>query len=572
MMPVKNLAGMVLRNTWRSPRHFILSAFGIMIGIGAFVLFLALTQKAGAVIEAVFPVEEVEVVARRVSAAESMLGAGKKLDDGVVAMLRAQPDVKSAVPRMALAFPAAGRGDFEGKDLRFEIGGFADGVDPSFVLDGSYVQQDNESQVAAHKRITELFKDWDAEKNDPNRVKCEPPPRDPDEKDDLIQSPRKKPEDAGGSAGWGTPAPTPPAPPPDPGSGSAGSGSGSAGSGSAGSAAGAGSGSGSAVVIAKKEKPPEYFNPCPNPDRYYCDDTEKICKHRVPIVLSTTVVELYNNQFAKVHKMPVADKDLVNFLIQNRGLSAMRFSVGLGSTTIAGGSRKVQAKPRRVEAVVIGVSPRAMRVGMTVPIDYIKRWNREFLGEEAATSYSSIITTVKDRSRLAPFIEWLKKDAEKGGAGLSHEDNLGEKFASVVEVVRLLFLIISIAILVIAVINIGHNFFVQVSERRREIGIMRAVGASQSDVMLVILGEAAVIGIIGGLVGIGVAFLIGSAWNWYAETGVAAFPHKPESWFDFKPWIWGSALVFSTLFCVLGGLLPARRAAKMEPAQALAAQ
>jgi hypothetical protein len=551
MMPPGKLAGMVLKNTWRSPRHFVLSAFGIVVGIGAFVLFLALTQKAGSVIEAVFPVEEVEVVAPRVSSAESMLGLGKKLDDSVVAQLRAHPDIKSAVPRMALAFPAAGRGDFESKDLRFEVGGFADGVDPAFVVDPSAVAQDNEAQVTAHKRIAELFKDWDSIKDDKNRVACTPPPR--DETDDLIQSPRKKPDETTAPTGWGVPTPDPEPVVVDAGVGSA------------------GAGSGSAVVVTKKEKPPEYFNPCPNPDRYYCDDTEKICKHRVPIVLSNTVVELYNNQFAKVHKMPVADKDLVNFLIQNRGLSAMRFSIGLGNTTIAGG-RKVNAKPRRVEAVVVGVSARAMRVGVTVPIEYIKRWNKEFAGEEAATAYSSIITTVNDRSRLAPFIEWLKLAPEKGGAGLSHEDNLGEKFASVVEVVRLLFLIISIAILVIAVINIGHNFFVQVSERRREIGIMRAVGAGQTDVMLVILGEAAVIGIIGGLVGIGLAFGVGSAWNWYAESGVAAFPHKPDSWFDFKPWIWGGGLMFSTLFCIFGGYLPARRAAKMEPAQALAAQ
>ena len=564
MMPAKNLVAMVLSNTVRSKRHFILSAFGIVIGIGAFVLFLSLTQRAGSVIEAVFPVEEVEVVAPRVSTAESMLGGGKKLDDAVVASLREHADVRSAVPRMALAFPAIGLGSFEGKDLRFEVGGFADGVASDYVIDPSYLDKDNQSQVAAHKRISELFKDWDADQNDPNRVACTPPP--PDPSGDVLQSPRKKPEAEPEDTGWGAPTPAPV----DAASGSGtGSGSGGPGTGS-GSGTGTGSGSGTATVVSKTDKPTVYYNPCPNPDRYYCDDVERKCKHRVPVVLSTTVVELYNNQFAKVHKMPVADRDLVNELIQSRGLSAMRFSIGLGSTTVAGGGRRVQANPRRVEAVVVGVSPRAMRIGITLPIEYLRRWNREYMGEEAANSYSSIVTTVKHRTRLAPFIAWLRTAPSKGGAGLSHEDNVGEKFASVVEVVRLLFLIISIAILLIAVINIGHNFFVQVSERRREIGIMRAVGASQTDVLLVILGEAAVIGVIGGLAGIGLALGIGAVWNWYATTGVSAFPHKPDSWFEFKTWIWAGGLGFSTLFCILGGFLPARRAAKMEPAQALA--
>jgi putative ABC transport system permease protein len=215
--------------------------------------------------------------------------------------------------------------------------------------------------------------------------------------------------------------------------------------------------------------------------------------------------------------------------------------------------------------VLVGISSKAMPIGMTMPIQYIQRWNREFMGEEAATTYSSIIVTLKDRNRLAPFSQWLIDEQ-----GLRLEDSNGERFATVIFVIRLLFLIISVAILVIAVINIGHNFFIQVSERRREIGIMRAVGATEYDVQLIVLGEAAVIGIVGGVLGIGLALAIGTAWNAYAATGIPRFPFKPPSWFEFKTWIWASALVFSTLFCILGGYLPARRAAKMEPAQALA--
>ncbi|MBA3462936.1 MAG: hypothetical protein H0T46_23475, partial [Deltaproteobacteria bacterium] len=485
MMPAKNLVKMVVANTLRSPRHFILSAFGIVIGIGAFVLFLALTQKAGHVLEEIFPLDEVQVVAPRVS----LLGkdTSKRLDDSTVKMILARPEVGSAVPRMNLVFPAAGRGEFEGSDLKFEVGGFADGVDASFV-------QDDE-------RIKKLFKDWDAIPNDPKRLACVPPPSDPE--DTIRQAPGKPPKNmiragqgsaapasGGDTWGGGTPAPAPTPPPPPPPTPDAGSGS----------AAGSGAGSAApvppaapALVINQygstgtgtKESPLapapvdpsgkalKYYNPCPDPDVYYCDDQERTCKHRVPVVLSSTVVELYNNQFAKSHGMPMADENLVNFLIQNRGLSAMRFSIGLGNTTIAGTSTMTKVKPRRVEAFIVGVSSRAMQVGVTMPIQYITRWNREYMGEEAAGAYSSIIVRLKDPA-----------------VGLRLEDNLGERFATVIFVIRLLFLIISIAILVIAIINIGHNFFIQVSERRREIGIMRAVGATESDVMLIVLGEA----------------------------------------------------------------------------------
>jgi putative ABC transport system permease protein len=533
MMPVSNLGKMVIANTLRSPRHFILSAFGIVIGIGAFVLFLALTQKAGTVLEQVFPVEEVKVVAPQVS----LIGkdASKRLDDTIVKTISERPEVEIAIPRLALAFPAAGRGDFQGNDLRFQVSGFADGVDPAFVRDD--------------ERIREYFKDWDADTNDPNRVACVPPPSDPYE--DVIHSPSSPPK-AGQSGGniWGGSAAPAPTPPPVP----AGSGSDAAGSGASG-----------APAPAPPPAPTKYYNPCPNPERYYCDDTERMCKHRVPVVLSSTLVELYNNQFAKSHGMPIADKDLVNFLIQTKGLSAMRFSIGLGNTTIGGGAKMTNKRPRRIEAVIVGVSTHAMPIGVTMPIQYLKRWNAEFMGPEAASSYSSIIVRLKDRNDLAPFSQWLVDEQD-----LRLDDNLGERFATVIFVIRLLFLIISVAILVIAVINIGHNFFIQVSERRREIGIMRAVGATEGDVQLIVLGEAAVIGIVGGLLGIGLALGIGTAWNAYADSNIPRFPFKPSSWFEFKSWIWGSALGFSTLFCILGGYLPARRAAKMEPAQALA--
>ena len=125
MMPFGNLAKMVAANTTRSPRHFVLSAFGIVIGIATFVVFLASTEQVGAVLEKIFPVEQVQVVAPRAS----LLGKdiSKKLDDAIVQQIKKRPEVdpedpKAVVPRMNLSFPAFGRGDFESNDLKFEVG------------------------------------------------------------------------------------------------------------------------------------------------------------------------------------------------------------------------------------------------------------------------------------------------------------------------------------------------------------------------------------------------------------------------------------------------------------------
>jgi len=90
----------------------VLSAFGIVIGIATFVVFLASTEQVAHVLEKIFPLDQVKVVAP----SASLLGKdiSKKLDDSIVKTILARQEVKAAVPRMSLAFPAFGRGSFEG--------------------------------------------------------------------------------------------------------------------------------------------------------------------------------------------------------------------------------------------------------------------------------------------------------------------------------------------------------------------------------------------------------------------------------------------------------------------------
>ncbi|MCA9680057.1 MAG: ABC transporter permease [Myxococcales bacterium] len=469
-MPVGNLTKMVLRNTVRSPRHFVLSAFGIVIGIASFVFFLGLSMGVrNVILGKIFPLEVVEVVAPRAS----FMGKDitKKLDDATVDLIRKRPEVKTALPRMALAFPAAGYGSFEGQELKFEVGGFCDGIDPSFLADDP--------------RLGPLFKDWEAEEAG-HHPACVPP---------------KEGEQ----------------------------------------------------------------NPCADPEFYYCDEQDNACHRRVPVIVSPTLLELYNGQVASTHGLPVIG-DLEQFVVQRGGLGRMRFNIGLGETMVAGSATTVNDKRRRVEGMLIGISPKAMPIGMTVPIQYTRRWNQEFSGDEAANTYSSIVVTLSDKDRLAVFSAWLQEQ------DLRLEDQLGERFATAIFIVTTLFVLISFTIVTISSINIAHNFFMQVSERRREIGVLRAVGATRTDVSLIILGEAALIGIMGGVIGVAIAYGGATMVDWASKTYLPRFPFKPPTYFDFQPWIIAGGLGFSTIFCVLGGFLPARKASRIAPAQALSQQ
>lgn len=305
-------------------------------------------------------------------------------------------------------------------------------------------------------------------------------------------------------------------------------------------------------------------NPCPDTTRQYCDPTDNMCHYRVPAVLSQTVLELYNS-IATSNGLPVIGS-LEKIALQSQ-LAKAKFVVWLGSSVVSGNNVAVSSRQRYVEGMVIGISPKAMQLGATVPIQYIQRWNREFLDAEAAQAYSSVMVRLKSREQIAPFAQWVEDEL-----GLRLVDSLGKDFATAVFLIGALFVAISVIILTIAAINISHSLFLQVSERRRELGLYRALGATKLDVRLMILGEAALLGVVGGGMGAGIARALGYVGDWAARNFLPNFPHKPASFFAFEPWIFAVGMAIAVVFCVVGGFWPARAASKLAPATALSQQ
>ncbi len=98
-----------------------------------------------------------------------------------------------------------------------------------------------------------------------------------------------------------------------------------------------------------------------------------------------------------------------------------------------------------------------------------------------------------------------------------------------------------------------------VSERRREIGILQAIGMDASQLYKLFISKALILGVVGGLVGFAVGTLISMvAGPHIADTAVSPI-------FRLLPY----SILISTLICIVSSLLPARRAARLDPAEAL---
>ena len=132
-----------------------------------------------------------------------------------------------------------------------------------------------------------------------------------------------------------------------------------------------------------------------------------------------------------------------------------------------------------------------------------------------------------------------------------------------------IFALVSLAILLVATMNIAHSFLRAVAERRRELGLLRALGATQRDLAALLLAEAAVLGLCGGIAGLVGARLSALVVDVCARRFVPDFPFKPETFFAFDWSVVAIGVGASVLACLVGALLPARMASRVDPAAAL---
>lgn len=136
-------------------------------------------------------------------------------------------------------------------------------------------------------------------------------------------------------------------------------------------------------------------------------------------------------------------------------------------------------------------------------------------------------------------------------------------------VVDLLLALIGSVALAVAALGIINTMVMAVLERTREIGVMKAVGAEDSDIRRIFLIECAIIGVMGGVGGLLLAWGLGRAMNYGANLYIVRQGFRPENLFHIPAWLVAAAMGFALLVSIVSGLYPAGRAARIDPARAL---
>lgn len=123
--------------------------------------------------------------------------------------------------------------------------------------------------------------------------------------------------------------------------------------------------------------------------------------------------------------------------------------------------------------------------------------------------------------------------------------------------------------LAVASIGIVNTLVMAILERRREIGIMKAIGASDADVRGLFFAEAGTMGIFGGILGVALGWTLGRLINLGTNVYLKRQHFPPEQIWYVPWWLVTGAIVFAVIVSLLSGLYPAARAARLDPVQAL---
>lgn len=211
---------------------------------------------------------------------------------------------------------------------------------------------------------------------------------------------------------------------------------------------------------------------------------------------------------------------------------------------------------------------------MYVRLDEMNGWNEWLMGRRinrTKDGYDTVIVKATDVDKTTSIVEQI---TEMGFSAYTPQSFI-EGINSYYLILQIGFGGIGAIALFVAAIGIANTMAMAILERTREIGLMKAVGATNRQIMAIFLGEAAGIGLLGGVGGVVLGWTAGQVLNVLGQVYLASqitqdTYYSSQTISVYTPaWLLLFTLVFSIIIGLLSGIYPALNAATMPPITAL---
>jgi len=294
----------------------------------------------------------------------------------------------------------------------------------------------------------------------------------------------------------------------------------------------------------------------------YKDELKYGFVHGIPLDESRVVIEEMNNiKIAKGRKLKEGKKYEVVIGKNVAEGTFFKKSVKLGDTM------SIEGKDFTVVGILGPIGNPVDDASLYVPLETL----RELFNDPEGIAY--LFVRVKEGENISNTADLIREKLRKSHNVKKGEEDfrvatseqLAQTFTNIFTIVQTVLIGIAAISLLVGGIGIMNTMYTSVLERTKDIGIMKAIGAKNYDILLIFLIESGLLGLAGGSIGI----IIGIGLSKGTEIIAGGYLGSGLLRASFNPYLIIGALVFSFVVGTVSGIMPAIQASKMKPVDAL---
>ncbi|MFA7685367.1 MAG: FtsX-like permease family protein [Candidatus Gracilibacteria bacterium] len=288
-----------------------------------------------------------------------------------------------------------------------------------------------------------------------------------------------------------------------------------------------------------------------------CKDTEKCLiwenlTEPYPSIIPKKLLDIYNFAIAAPQGLPLLSEDQLIGKELKLYPNYSTFFPAMGG------------KSKEITLKVVGFSDNVNLIGITVPYALVEKLNQEYTTEPSSKFLEIFVETenADQTEEVAKKIETLEYSTSY------YQKNLKDVEAKLTYL-SIAIGVISGIIVLLAAIAIISTFLASIEEKKKQIGLYRALGAKKSHIRKIFLLEAGITGIIGSISGSILGIIASLVLNKIIIGKLETTTFHPENLFLITPELIGICIGFGIILTLLSAYLPASKAANTSPIEAL---